>query len=152
MSTATTISEIHIERTPLDVHAFVTTPANWVGTHPVTEQVRGEATGEPAGVGRTWIEVIRPGAQDPFDTEWTVTKAEPGSSWVIATNRLGTDDVRCEITYTFTPDGDGTDFRREMTLTFPDGDAFAEFGRHTKDSSIHDAYLAKVKAALEGRR
>jgi len=151
MATATTTSEIHVERTPLEVYAFVTTPANWVGAHPVTEQVRGERTGEPAGVGRTWTEVIRPGTGDPFDTEWTVAKAEPGRSWVIATDRLGTGDVRCEITYTFAPDGDGTDFRREMTVTFPDGEAFAEFGRGMRDSSVHDTYLARVKAALEAR-
>ncbi|HEY0495796.1 MAG TPA: SRPBCC family protein [Kutzneria sp.] len=151
MATATTTSKIHVERPPVDVYAFVTTPANWVGAHPVTAQVRGAHTGEPAGVGRTWTEVIRPGAQDPFDAEWTVTAAEPGSSWVIATNRLGADEVRCEIVYTFEPDGGGTDFRREMTVTYPDGDAFAEFGRDVQDPSIHDAYLAKVKAVLEGR-
>jgi hypothetical protein len=150
MATTTTTSEIHIERAPLEVYTFVTTPANWVGTHPVTEQVKGEGTGEPAGVGQKWTEVIRHGAKDPFDAEWSVTKAEPGHSWVIAAD-LEAGDVRCEITYLFTPNRDGTDFRREMTVTFPDGDQFVEIGRGAKDSSNHDAYLANVKAALEGQ-
>jgi hypothetical protein len=152
MATTTTTNEIHIERPPLDVYTFVTTPANWVGTHPVTELVKGEETGEPAGVGRKWTEVIRHGEEDPFDAEWTVTKAEPGSSWVIVADRMRGGDVNCEITYTFTPKGDGTDFRREMVVTFPDGDAFAELRRRTEDSSNHGSYLANVKAVLEGRR
>jgi hypothetical protein len=131
------------------VYEFVTTPANWVGTHPVTAAVKGD-TDTSAGVGRHWIEVIQADGGEPFETEWTVVQAEPGKTWVIASDQLQVPSMRCEITYTFTQQGDATDFRREMVTSFPDdGAVTAELYARLEDPARHADYLAKVKAALE---
>jgi hypothetical protein len=143
-----THSRTTIERAPEDVYEFVTTPANWVGTHPVTEGVKGD-TGRSAGVGDHWTEVIRTPDAGSFDAEWTATKADPGKAWKIETDQLRLPGVRCEITYTFLSDGGSTDFRRDMVAIFPDEPAYLEFAERAEDPSIHDDYLAKVKAALE---
>jgi hypothetical protein len=116
-------AEITIERSPSQVYEFVTTPANWVGTHPVTAGVEG-ATGTPAAAGARWVEVIRP----------------PG-------DRAG---VRCQIVYTFADHPQGTYFRRDMSVLVDDAADVEEplFG-NLSDGSAHEGYLRAVKAAVE---
>jgi hypothetical protein len=81
-----------------------------------------------------------------------VTAADPGARWVIETDRLRLAGVRCEITYTFRPEADGTRFDRQMRTDYPDDlpdDLPADFGATLRDGSVHADYLANVKAALE---
>jgi hypothetical protein len=143
-------AEITIGRSPAEVYAFVTTPANWVGTHPVTAAVEG-ATEAPAAAGARWVEVIRPpGETAGFRTEWLATIAAPGHTWVIETDRLRMPGVRCQIVYTFGDRPQGTYFRRDMSVLVDDAAAvddtlFANLG----DGSAHEGYLRTVKAALE---
>jgi hypothetical protein len=143
-------AETTIGVNPDQVYEFVTTPANWVGTHPVTAAVEGE-TRAPAVAGARWVELIRPPDDKPgFRTEWLATLAAPGHTWVIETDRLRTAGVRCQIVYTFTDHPQGTYFRRDMAvLVDDDADVEESLFANLSDGSAHESYLHAVKAALE---
>ncbi|MBV8094120.1 MAG: hypothetical protein JOY71_16940 [Acetobacteraceae bacterium] len=150
MRVISTASQIFIERTPTEVFRYVTTPDNWVGTHPVTASVRG-ATHEPAGAGTHWKEMIQPNPQaEPFETEWWVTIAVPSRLWIIETEKLAFPGLRCRIAYTFVSAGKGTHFYRDMACLVDDevqldpglADALA-------NPAPHDAYVASIKEKLE---
>jgi len=143
-------AEIAVERSPGQVYEFVTTPANWVGTHPVTAAVEG-ATETPAAAGARWAELIRPpGEATGFRTEWLATLAAPGHTWVIETDRLRVAGVRCQIVYTFADHPQGTYFRRDMSvLVGDDADVDEALFANLSDGSAHEGYLRAVKAALE---
>jgi hypothetical protein len=150
MQNVQTSAEITIGRKPSEVFEFVTTPANWVGAHPVTAAVEGE-TETPALPGARWVELIRPvGETTVFRAEWLATLAVPGHTWVIEANDVFTAGVRNQIVYTFTDHPQGTHFRRDMSvLAEDDADVESLFAR-LADGSTHDGYLRAVKAALEG--
>jgi hypothetical protein len=143
-------AEITIGRSTDDVYEFVTTPANWVGTHPVTAAVEG-ATEVSAAAGTRWVELIRPpGDATGFRTEWLATLAASGHTWVIETDRLHTAGVRCQIVYTFTDRPQGTYFRRDMSVLVDDAaDVDDALFHNLSDGSAHDGYLRTVKAVLE---
>jgi hypothetical protein len=143
-------AETTIGRSPGQVYEFVTTPANWVGTHPVTAAVEG-ATQTPAVAGARWVELIRPpGDAAGFRTEWLATLAAPGHTWVIETDRLQTPGVRCQIAYTFSDHPQGTYFRRDMAVLVDDNaDVDESLFVALSDGSAHESYLRAVKAALE---
>jgi hypothetical protein len=143
-------AETVIGRTPGEVYEFVTTPANWVGTHPVTAAVEG-ATQTPATAGARWVELIRPpGDTAGLRTQWLATLAAAGHTWVIETDRLQTAGVRCQIVYTFTDHPQGTYFRRDMSVLVDDAaDVDESLFTNLADGSAHDGYLRAVKAALE---
>jgi hypothetical protein len=142
-------AEIVIGRNPGEVYEFVTTPANWVGTHPVTAAVEG-ATQAPAVAGAQWAEVIRPpGDTTGFRTEWLATLSAAGHTWVIETDRLQTAGVRCQIVYTFADHPQGTYFRRDMSVLVDDAaDVDESLFTNLSDGSAHEGYLGAVKAAL----
>ncbi|MGW4830283.1 SRPBCC family protein [Amycolatopsis japonica] len=152
MRTVSTSSDIHVARKPVDVYAFVTTPANWVGTHPVTAGVKIDA-GATGGVGSRWVEVIKTLDGGEYETEWQATTAVPGHTWVIQADRLRYEGVKCQIVYTFTEEGDGAHFRRDMSVLVDGGaEVGNDFLAALGDSGAHDEYLAAVKAALEVSR
>jgi hypothetical protein len=150
MRIAQTSAETTIGRNPSQVYAFVTTPANWVGTHPVTAAVEG-TTRASAAAGARWVELIRPpGDAAGFRTEWLATLAAPGHTWVIETDRLRTTGVRCQIVYTFADHPQGTYFRRDMSVLVDDNaDVDESLFANLSDSAPHEGYLRAVKAALE---
>jgi hypothetical protein len=151
---AATSSSIHVRCEPEQVYEFVSTPVNWVGTHPVTAAVTAAGAGvcrQSAGEGTRWTELIHdPDGAEPFAVEWVVVVAEPGRRWVIATDRLRVPGLHCRITYTFTAAGGGCDFRRDMTSALPDEATARLYGDALRDPASHDACLANVKTALEG--
>jgi hypothetical protein len=125
-------------RPPHAVYEFVTTPDNWVGTHPVTAKVTGEGTDRSASQGDTWTELIsHSDAAQNIEAQWTVVEAIPHQRWVITCASLGVPGGHCEIVYTFDEADGGTEFTRVMTVHNPPNDA-------------HGTYLEKVKNALEG--
>ncbi|MEU9211005.1 SRPBCC family protein [Streptomyces sp. NPDC048415] len=137
MRSTTTRNSIPLKCTPQAAYEFVTTPDNWVGTHPVTAEVIGDNTGQSAVVGASWIEVIVHEGEAPFKAEWTVTEAIPGARWVIVAYELRGPREHCEIVYTFDEADGGTEFTRVMTV-------------HSPSVDRHGVYLKKVKEALEG--
>ncbi|MET7991751.1 hypothetical protein ABZU76_12650 [Amycolatopsis sp. NPDC005232] len=158
MRAITISNDTRISRSPEEVYDYVTKPENWVGTHPVTVAVRDAPEGS-AVAGTRWIEVIgAPGTLDEggYDTEWLATTSVPGHTWVIETDRLRFDGVRCQIVYTLMAEGSWTYFRRDMTVLVAAGadldpvleKKFMEDSAHPGDS-VHAGYLAAVKAALE---
>ena len=150
MRTAGTSNDIEITRSPTAVYDFVTTPANWVGTHPVTAEVKGD-TDHSAGVGDRWVELIQPpGEPVGHETEWMATTAVPGHTWVIETSRLTFAGVRCQIVYTFVGHDGGTYFRRDMSVMVDDNaEVDDEFLRNVSDDTSQAGYLHKVKELLE---
>jgi hypothetical protein len=148
MHASTTSSKTMINRPPAAVFAFVTTPANWVGTHPVTETVRGRVDGS-AEVGTRWTEVIKPAEGIPgFEVDWLATLWVPGHTWVIETDALRDKGTRCQIVYTFVAIDGATLFRRDMSV-FTDEQAGGDLLAMAARPEAHDAYLAAVKATLE---
>lgn len=146
-----TASSSFIGSPPAVVFDFVTRPLNWIGTHPVTDDVQFSRGDAHAVTGHEFIETI--GAQLSFDVRWRVTTHEVDRLWVIETDALGDPDVSCRIQYEFEPDGTGTMFRRHMTISYP---AVATTGRTyhvppegAADPDVHDRYIGAVKRRLE---
>jgi carbon monoxide dehydrogenase subunit G len=146
--TAETVSEIRIEKTPEEVYRFVTTPSNWVGTHPVTDAVTG-ASGSSEGVGASWTEIIR-SPFGRFSARWEVRDANPPHTWTIRTEGFGHTSAVVTIAYTFTAEGMGTRFRRRMTTLLPRGLLGLILTPVYRASRIHEEYLRAVKKRLEG--
>jgi len=145
-----TSSETWIARPPRDVFRFVTTPDNWVRCHPVTASVRGE-TRRPRMAGTHWIEVIQSDPQAPaFEAEWWATIAAPHRLWVIETERLAFDGLRCRIVYNFRDEAGGTRFQRDMVCLVSDDIRLGppvEAALAVPDP--HDLYLERLKQKLE---
>lgn len=152
MHASTTSSTIIIDRAPTEVYAFVTTPANWVGTHPVTETVRGQVD-RSADIGARWTEVIKAAQGEPgFEIDWLATMRVPEHTWVIETDTLRDKGIRCQIVYTFVGIDGVTLFRRDMSVFGDEQDSDPELLAMTARPEAHDAYLAAIKAALEQPR
>ncbi len=93
------VSEIDIVCPPQRLYDFVTTPDNWVGTHPLTKGVRGN-TSSPRGLGERWIELIELPGGRRLEAEWRVVKADPPRLWQIQADITGGVPVAGTITYT----------------------------------------------------
>ncbi|GAA3706981.1 SRPBCC family protein [Streptomyces tremellae] len=137
MRSTTAYNSIHLTCSPQAAYEFVTKPDNWVGTHPVTVEVGGDGTGQPAGQGVSWTEMISAHGKEPYRVEWTVTEAVPGARWVIVCPNLRGPGEYCQIVYTFDESDGGTEFTRVMTI-------------HSPVNDVHGQYLENVKKALEG--
>ncbi|MFI9388048.1 SRPBCC domain-containing protein [Kutzneria sp. NPDC052558] len=147
MPTVETTSSIVIPAPPARVYETVTSPENWLGTHPVTVGVL-NAPARPAVSGEHWTEVIRTPAGQTADLAWTVDRAEPPRRWEISTDRLLADHVRCVITYTFAEQPGATLFTRRMAVTYPDGALDDQSAARFGNPAVHDQYLANVKKLL----
>ena len=145
MNASATSSKTIVDRPAAAVFEFVTTPAHWVGTHPVTETVRGQV-GRSAEIGTRWTEVIKDAP--PFEIDWLTTLWVPGHTWVIETDALRDKGTRCQIVYTFVEVDGATLFRRDMSV-FTEEPTGSDVLAMTARPEVHDAYLAAVKAALE---
>jgi carbon monoxide dehydrogenase subunit G len=145
--TVTTVSEVNVMRTPDEVYRFVTTPMNWVGTHPVTEGVEG-GSGDSEGVGGSWVEIIR-APIGRFRARWDVIEAERPHRWAIRTEGFGHTSSIITIIYTFAADTAGTRFRREMNILLPKGLLGMILGPIFRSGRVHDEYLRKIKGRLE---
>ncbi|MBV8092978.1 MAG: SRPBCC family protein [Acetobacteraceae bacterium] len=150
MRVISTASQAFVARTPEDVFRFVTTPDNWVDSHPVTAAVRGN-TYDTAGAGVQWIEVIKPNPETPaFEVEWSATIAAPGRLWIIETDRLAFAGLRCRIAYTFLNEDVGTRFHRDMACLLNDEVQLdPAIAAALANPAPHDTYLARVKEKLE---
>ncbi|MEU8632550.1 hypothetical protein AB0C38_10305 [Amycolatopsis sp. NPDC048633] len=127
-------------------------------THPVTTEIRDAPAGS-ATAGSRWIEVtgaVGKLADGDYDTAWLATTAVPGHTWVIETDQLRFEGVRCQIVYTFVTEGTGTRFRRDMTVLIADeADVDPAFEKvlteaaSDPDVTVNAGYLTTVKTALE---
>jgi uncharacterized protein YndB with AHSA1/START domain len=145
--TVENVTEIRIERSPQEIYRFVTTPANWVGTHPVTLAVTG-ASGGSEGVGASWTEIIR-APLGRFPARWDVLEADPPRAWTIRADGFGHTSAVVTIHYTFTADETGTMFRRRMVTLLPKGLLGLISAPLFRSTRIHDEYLRAVKKRLE---
>jgi uncharacterized protein YndB with AHSA1/START domain len=93
-----------------DVFDYVTTPANWPHWHPASRAVSGPAD-HSLMVGEEVTEEFVAGGWEG-SCVWRVTKRESPNLWAITTS---TSQVRADITYRLTQEGEGTGFERELT-------------------------------------
>ncbi len=107
---------IHIERAVDEVFDFVTTPGNWPQWHPSSLQVTG-ATDHSLVVGEQVTEAFRV-AWQRGQVVWTVDERKSPTHWVIDGQIIGR-NLGGTITYTLSPDGDGTLFQREFVYSTP---------------------------------
>lgn len=105
---------------PERVFDYVTTPGNWPQWHPSSLAVRG-TTDHSARPGETATEdFIVAGRRGTV--VWRVSERDAPRRWVIEGH--GEDDgvagaTLASISYTLTPDGNGTRFRRELVYPAP---------------------------------
>jgi len=152
------LSEVDVMCRPERLYEFVTTPNNWVGTHPSTRAVRGE-TGSPKGLGERWIEVIEAPGGRRFEAEWRVTKADAPKLWEIQADNFGGLPATVTITYVLTEGRDGragasggTHFQRDMVTALPDSFPVSDGLRAALTSrESHDTYLRAIKEEVESR-
>jgi hypothetical protein len=168
MNNLRVVSEVDVMCFPQTLYDFVTTPDNWVGTHPATRDVKGD-TGISEGLGAHWIEVIEGPGGRQFEAEWWVINAEPPGVWEIQTDDFGGLPATVSVTYTLTEgpaaanggasstsssssntDNGITHFRRDMVTSFPDDYEVSDVLREALTSSlVHDRYLQAVKERIE---
>ncbi|MDA4114870.1 MAG: SRPBCC family protein [Thaumarchaeota archaeon] len=151
------MSEIDVMCSPQRLYEFVTTPDNWVGTHPVTKTVRGE-TENPAGLGMHWIEVIEAPSGRQFEAEWRVVRADSPRLWEIQADNFGGIPATVTITYLIEGGRDGsvtaagsTHFQRDMVTSLPEDFQVSDVLRAALTSrESHDQYLRAIKERIEG--
>ncbi|MEJ8845637.1 SRPBCC family protein [Variovorax rhizosphaerae] len=103
------VHEADIARSPADVYAYVTTPANWPLWHPSSLAVSGDA-GHSLNVGETVDEDFQVAGRRGRAT-WRVTEREPDRLWRIAGQINGRDAGI--VSYSVAPNnGGGTRFVR----------------------------------------
>ena len=142
------VSQTRIARDPEDVYRFVTTPANWVGTHPVTLAVEG-AGGGSEGLGASWTELIKSPLLGRVVARWEVTEANPPHSWTIRTENFARTGTTIIINYKFVADNQGTLFQRNMVNLLPKGPLGLILAWLSRRGRMHDEYLAAIKRRLE---
>jgi uncharacterized protein YndB with AHSA1/START domain len=139
-------STIHIDRPVEQVFTFVTTPGNWPLWHPASRKVMG-----------TTDHSLNPGAQVTEEFQmfgrqmsivWTVRERVFPRRWVI--DGVETSGARSTIAYTMNPEGSGTAYVRELTLTTPvPPEMQAQVQAHMEAESAEA--LRRIKAHLEGK-
>ncbi|SBW22543.1 hypothetical protein FDG2_2794 [Candidatus Protofrankia californiensis] len=156
MLSITTYASTRIARSPAEVWDYVTTPANWVGAHPVAKAVRGDVH-RPAPAGARWTEVVEVGGEI-VELEWTATAVDTSDAewlWRIEADPSLTSDpadgrVHVGITYTFLTDGDCTVFGRTVNVRYSGGASIPLRYRDAwTDESADIHYLDTIKRALE---
>ena len=104
--------EIVVNRPIAAVFAVATTARHWPQWHPATLRVEGAVHG-PARLGDRIVEHVRIAGHEGSGV-WIVTVCDPPRRLVLDSPDAGIGHVR--ITYTATPEPDGTRFVRELDL------------------------------------
>src|SRR5471032_3712126 len=141
-------SSIVIARAPVDVYAYVTTPANWPRWHPSSLAVMG-ATDHPLRIGEQVSEDFLV-AGYAGRVQWTVTQREVPTAWTI--NGKIKDGGSGQVSYHLTPTSEGTLFERDFDYARPNllfvlADTFK---LHRLIDAESAEALRRLKAALEG--
>ena len=105
-----------IKRPLEQVYEFVTTPGNWPQWHPSSLGVEGD-TDHSLDVGESCTEAFHVAGRKGH-VVWTVTERAAPHRWVIRGVIVGRNDGGV-ITYTLTPEKDGTRFEREFVYPSP---------------------------------
>jgi len=108
-------SAAHIQRPIHEVFDFVTTAGNWPRWHPSSLGITGaiDHSGLPGEqIAEKFLVAGRRG-----EAIWTVRERQPPTRWVIE-GKVGGSGSGGTITYTLTPESDGTHFEREFVYHF----------------------------------
>jgi uncharacterized protein YndB with AHSA1/START domain len=109
------LSVTTIERPPVEVFDYVTTPRNWPAWHPSSLSVTGDAD-HSLGVGERCTEQYIVAGRRGV-TGWFVREREPDRRWVIEAQPSGGGSGT--ITYTLSPEDGATRFEREFVYEMP---------------------------------
>jgi uncharacterized protein YndB with AHSA1/START domain len=115
MHQARIVSSIFIRRPIEQVFTYLTTPANWPQWHPASRCVSG-TTGHSLECGEQVTEDYEVAGR-PGRAIWTVRERHAPTRWVI--EGQAESGGTATITYTLTPESDGTAFERELLYTIP---------------------------------
>jgi uncharacterized protein YndB with AHSA1/START domain len=115
MHQARIVSCIHISRPIEHVFTYLTTPGNWPHWHPASRRVSGR-TDHSLECGEQVTEDYEVAGR-AGRVVWTVCERQAPTRWVIE----GHSDAggTATITYTLTPQPDGTSFERELIYRLP---------------------------------
>ncbi|KAJ6118277.1 hypothetical protein N7471_013744 [Penicillium samsonianum] len=151
MSLLTVESHISIDRPPAAVFDFISTPANWAGLHPGSQQIVGKGVNESAKQGTRFIEVIDDANGLKFDAHWVVTRSHKNEffQFQFPSDYAQGPFQEIVITYNVSEKADGsTAFTRRMV-------SWIKPGVDTKplssfyENDMHNEYVARVKARVE---
>jgi uncharacterized protein YndB with AHSA1/START domain len=144
------MNSVVIARSPDDVFAYVTTPANWPKWHPASLAVAG-ATDHPLLPGEQVTEDFRVAGRTG-KVVWTVQNRDAPRVWQIRGDVEGRDAG--VITYTLTPVAEGTRFDREFVYDSPNL-VFAALNRMSLRAQVKAESaqaVANLKQRLEAPR
>ena len=139
----------NIARTPADMFAYVTTPANWPTWHPSSIRVTGSVD-HPLMLGEECTEEYVVAGRHGTCV-WKVVERVLNQKWVITAAAEGGGEAT--ITYSLSPAGDGTRFLRSMVYSMPNfflGLLDTLFLRKRIQAESEEA-VRRLKAALESR-
>lgn len=111
---------IYFKRPPKEVFGYVTTAANWVKWHPVTQKVWGDIQ-KPSRKGDEVVELVKTGGLEGF-VVWKITQCKPPSSWKMETQIITLPLMsagQAKITYKLTSQKGGTKFQRIFDYELP---------------------------------
>jgi uncharacterized protein YndB with AHSA1/START domain len=133
---------VEIGRPVEEVFPFVTTPGHWPRWHPSSLGVEG-ATDHSLEVGERVTEHFRVAGQEGRAV-WTVREREAPRRWVI--DGMAEGGRGATITYSLTPTPEGSNFHRELVLSWP-GELPDPLRRAVEAESAEA--LRRLKALLE---
>jgi uncharacterized protein YndB with AHSA1/START domain len=145
-------NEAVIARAPQEVFDFVTTPGKWPKRHPASLGVSG-ATDHPLQLGeRVTEDIVVAGRRGR--AVWTVTERMVPQRWQI--EGQGEESGRAWITYTLTPQANGTGFERDMRYRMPNLlaamlDPLLTRGKIAEESSVAVRQLQQALEKEPGR-
>ncbi len=108
-------TSVHIRKPLEQVFNFVTTPANWPKWHPSSLAVSGATDHSLELSEKVYEDFLVAGRRGR--AVWTVCERQAPRRWVI--KGQGEEGGGATITYTLTPQAEGTLFERELYYTMP---------------------------------
>ena len=115
MTATELVHRIAIRRPPQAVYDYATTPGRWPEWHPSSLRL-GPGADRPLPAGARFQEDVRAGGREG-QLFWIVRRSDAPQRWVA--DAQASNGAQLTLTYTMTPDGDGTLFERTLCYELP---------------------------------
>lgn len=151
MSTAQNVVEETFHCSASTLFDLVTTPANWLGLHPVTKGVYGPCVDKSLPIGGVAIEhIVSEEREKPLDAVWLVTDYIKDKLWLFESIYFGGEYCKVVIRYDFTSlDSNKVLFKRTMTTTYYSANEISSTEKAAfKSTKTHSAYFDNIKKKL----
>lgn len=151
MGTAQNIVEETFDCEVSELFDLVTTPANWLGLHPVTKGVYGPSIEKSLTIGGVAIEhIVSEEREKPLDAVWLVTDYIKDKLWLFESIYFGGENCKVVIRYDFKNlENNKVLFKRTMMTTYYsiDGMSISEKAAF-KSTKTHSEYFENIKKKL----